>query len=245
MTVAFDARTGRLRLDQKTFDCLVAWARGTADPGPELGELRDAGAIRSGAPHPAVWPGLQAVTEPVCRLHLASIDDDGRCRSGDGWIASNAAALLLDAPDSMRELITVHPTFLPMAIARIVRLGPHPRPGTDPLHIPRVVYEGLFAPDRAERRLAAERISAGASDEPPLRDVVEQLVTGPWRLWAVTLTWTTPDGEPAAHAMQVAGTLAGLCLVDTGGQDSTLWPTTATGVWRRLTLLLPDEVRTP
>ncbi len=45
--------------------------------------------------------------------------------------------------------------------------------------------------------------------------------------------------------MQVAGTDAGLRLVDTGGQDSTLWPTTATGVWRRLTLLLPDEVRTP
>ena len=194
---------------------------------------------------PPPCPECQAVTEPVCRLHLASIDDGGRCRSADGWVASNAAALLLDAPAGMREMVTVHPTFLPMAIARVVRLGPHPRSGADPLHVPRVVYDGLFAADLAERRRAAERLSAGASGDPPLRDVVEHLVTGPWRLWAVTLTWTTPQGEPAAQAMQVAATDAGLCLVDTGAQDSTLWPTTATGVWRRLTLLLPDEVRTP
>ncbi len=245
MTIAFDTRTGRLRLDQETFDCLVAWASGAAEPGPRLTELRDAGAIRNGAPHPAVWPGLQAVTEPVCRLHLASIDDDGQSRSGDGWIASNAAALLLDAPDDMRELVTVHPTFLPMAIARVVRLGPHPRPGSDPLHLPRVVYDGLFAPDQGVRRRAAEQLSAGDAGDPPLGDVVEQLVTGPWRLWAVTLTWTTPQGEPAAQAIQVVATDAGLCLVDTGGQDSTMWPTTATRVWRRLTLLLPDEVRAP
>jgi hypothetical protein len=245
MTVAFDTRTGRLRLDQATFDSLVAWARGAAEPGPGLHELREAGAIQNGVPHPAVWPGLQAVTEPTCRLQLASMDDRGQQRSGEGWVSSEAVALLLDVPDGMRELITVHPAFLPMAIARVVRLGPHPRPGSDPLHLPRDVYDGLFATDAPERVRAVERLRAGASTDPPLLDVVEQLVSGPWRLWAVTLSWTTPEGEPTIRAMQVVATDAGLCLVDTGGQDSTLWPTTATGVWRRLTLLLPDEVRTP
>ena len=245
MTVAFDSHTGRLRLDQETFDCLVAWARGTAEPGPELSELRDAGAIQDGVPHPKVWPGLQAVTEPLCRLQAGSIEHSGRRRIGDGWVSSAAAAVLLDAPDGMRELVTVHPSFLPMTIARVVRLGPRPRAGADPLHLPSALYDSLFDSDEAVRRQAAERLSKGDSVELPMHDVVDRLVTGPWRMWAVTLTWTTPDGQPAARGMQVADTGAGLCLVDTGGQDSTLWPTTATGVWRRLTLLLPDAVRTP
>jgi hypothetical protein len=242
MTVAFDARTGRLRLDQKTFDCLVAWSRGATEPGPELSDLQEAGAIEYGLPHPSVRPGLRAVTESTCRLQIGSMDDHGQRRTGDGWVSRDAAALLLDIPDGRRELITVHPTFLPMAIARVVRLGPHPRLGSDPLHLPRAIYDGLLAIDRAERKRAAERLFRD-DPEPPLRDVVESLVTDPWRLWAVTLTWTTPPGEPAGRALQVLATEAGLCLVDTGGRDSTLWPTSATGVWRRLTLLLPDEVR--
>jgi hypothetical protein len=243
MTIAFDTRTGRLRLDQETFDCLVAWVEGAGAPGPRLAELRDAGAIERGLPHPAVRAGLEAVTEPVCRLQMASLDDSGERKAGDGWVSSDAAALLLDVPGGMRELVTVHPTLLPMAIARVVRLGPHKDPGREPLHLPRELYDGLLGADPAERRRAADGLFASASD-PPLSAVVECLVTGPWRLWAATLTWTTPQGDPGVHTLQVVDTSAGLCLVDTGWRDSTIWPTSATGIWRQLTLLLPDEVQT-
>ena len=139
-------------LDQETFDHLVAWARGSEEPGPELSELRDAGAIQDGVPHPKVWSGLQAVTEPVCRLQMGSIEHSGRRRIGDGWVSSEAAALLPAAPDGRRELVTVHPSFIPMTIARVVRLGPRPRSGTEPLHLPSTLYDGLFDSDETERR---------------------------------------------------------------------------------------------
>jgi hypothetical protein len=137
-TIAFDERTGRLRVDQATFDSLVAWALRGADepPGPHLAALRDAGAVRPDAAHPALAPGLLAVTEPVCRLSLRLTDGRGRTRAGDGWIRADAASLLLDLPDGMRDFLTVHPSFLPAAIARVVSLGPRPRVRSGPVRVP-------------------------------------------------------------------------------------------------------------
>jgi hypothetical protein len=136
--IAFDERTGRLRVDQATFDSLVAWAARGADapPGPDLAALRDAGAVGPGTAHPALAPGLLAVTEPVCRLSIRLTDERGRTSAGDGWIRSDAASLLLDLPGGMRDFLTVHPSFLPAAIARVVRLGPRPRVRSGPVRVP-------------------------------------------------------------------------------------------------------------
>jgi hypothetical protein len=135
--VAFDERTGRLRLDQPTFDHLVAWAEHVEDePGPDLDALREAGAVRPGAAHPALARGLLTVTEPVCRLRLQLSDERGRVRAGDGWIRADAASLLLDLPGGMRDFVTVHPAFVPEAVARLVRLGPRPRARSGPTRVP-------------------------------------------------------------------------------------------------------------
>jgi hypothetical protein len=136
--VAFDDRTGRLRLDQPTFDRLVAWSLGDeeAAAGPALAALRELGAVRPGAAHPALAPGLLAVTEPVCRLRLRLVDERGRASEGDGWVRADAASLLLDLPAGLRDFVTVHPAFVPAALARVVRLGPRPRVRSGPVRVP-------------------------------------------------------------------------------------------------------------
>ncbi|MGH8793273.1 MAG: hypothetical protein ACRDXX_11585 [Stackebrandtia sp.] len=243
MTVDFDADTGRLRLDQLDFDCLVDWANGAENPGPELADLREAGVVTDEVPHPSVVPGLQAVSEPVCQMRIAQMDDRGKHRSGDGWLNRDAAALLLDSADGLRELVTVLPTLLPAVVARIVQLGPRPRPGVEPLGIPTAMFDGMLSSDPEERRAASASMAAHAP-EPPMPDVVESFVTGPWRCWSVSMAWLTPEGEQASSNMQVVDTLSGLCMLDIEEQNTSLWPTTATEVWRRLSKLLPDDVET-
>jgi hypothetical protein len=120
VTVHFDTDTGRLRLDQDAFQTLAAWAGGRSRKDPGLDDLRAAGVVRRGTPHPALVPGLDAVAHPVCRLSLTMRDGAGRVESGEGWVNGGAAALLLDLPDGLREFVAVHPTFLPAALARIV-----------------------------------------------------------------------------------------------------------------------------
>lgn len=241
MAVVFDADSGRLRLDQPAFDCLVAWAQGAADPGPQLSSLRAAGVIADDAAHPTVAPGLKAVTEQVSQLQIDMVDDAGIQKSGDGWVGREHAALLLDLTPDTRELTTVHPTLLPAAVARVVRLGPHPQPGGEPLHMTRTAFAGLFSDSPSARRAAAGDLGAHLSD-PPMPDVVENLVEGPWRCWTATMTWTDRDGRPDGDVLQVLDTEAGLCLCDVDLRAAALWPVSATGVWKRLTRLLPEGV---
>jgi hypothetical protein len=49
-----------------------------------------------------------------------------------GWVSYDAAALLLPATggEERRRLMSLHPTLLPEALARLVDLGPRPRPDT-------------------------------------------------------------------------------------------------------------------
>lgn len=237
--VVFDDRTGRLRLDQATFEQLVAWARarGDGDPGPGLAALREAGAVRPGAPHPALAPGLLAVTEPVCRLRLRLTDELGRARSGEGWVRGDAASLLLDLPDGLRDFVTLAPAFLPAALARVVRLGPRPRPPSQPVQVPAALLGTLFSADAAERAGVAELVTGVA-----LRAAVKRLAAGPWRVWRAEMTWTGPGGRPARRELHVADGEVGLLLLDVDDERAVLWPTTPTAVWRHLIRLLPDTV---
>jgi hypothetical protein len=127
---AFDERTGRLTLDQPAFDRLVALARGGVAgdrPGAGLASLEAVGAVRGGAAHPALAPALAAVARPVVRLRVTFARGADAERAADAWVGAHAAALLVDRPDGARDLLTLHPSFLPAAIARLVSLGPRPR----------------------------------------------------------------------------------------------------------------------
>ena len=127
-----DAAKRTLRIAEPTLATLVAHA---ADPvhaaleGPEaeqqLALLRQAGVIRGGRSHPAIRDALGAIVRPeLCTLELRSAD-----RVTEGWVGYGAAALLR-APeeDGARRLLALHPTLLPEALARLVDLGPRPRP---------------------------------------------------------------------------------------------------------------------
>jgi hypothetical protein len=129
---AFDAAKGRLTLGERTLAVLVAH---TADPvaaavepgaAELLAGLRAAGVIEGGRAHPALADALAAVVRPaLCTLELSHSGKAMR-----GWVSHHGAALLLPAPDDddRRTLLAVHPTLLPEALARLVELGPRPRP---------------------------------------------------------------------------------------------------------------------
>lgn len=241
MTVSFDAGTGRLRIDQPAFDRLVEWANGNTTEGPRLDELRRAGVVFQEATHPVLDPVLRTVTDYLCELRVDMIDHNGEERSGDGWIGRDGAVLLLDLPGGQRDLHSLAAELLPAAIARLTRLGPHPVTPGDPLPMTRDVFESLLAATEADRRAAADRLIL-TGEEAGAAALVERLVAGPWRRWTAAMAWYTPDGEPATSTLQVLDTDACLCLCEVSGIDAVLWPTNATEVWRRLTLLLPDEV---
>ena len=241
MSFVFNADSGRVRLDQPTFDRLVSWVNGDDTADPQLTALVDSGAITRNEPHRALVPGLRAVTGSLCRLRIGLIDDRGTRKAGDGWVGRGEAALLLDLPDGDRELIALHPTLLPAVIARVTRLGPRPTSGSEPLHLTGELLADLLSGNASDRKAAAETLAVHDSDR-PLPGLVAGLVSGPWRRWTVTVEWRTPQGEPASHTLQVLDADTCLCLCEASSTNATLWPTTASGVWRRLTLLLPDEV---
>jgi len=240
--VEFDGRTGRVRLTQATFDRLVAWSRGEGPAdGGDVAALREAGALAGEGPaHPALAAGLRAVTEPVCRLRLTLTDATGGAHAGDGWVRGDAAALLLDLPgDSAgrRDLLAFHPSFLPAAIARTVRLGPRPGGASGPpVRLAADALEDLLSADPARRGAAAARVPNVLT-----RTAAERLAAATWRVWRAGMTWTGAGGAPAGREVRVAdGGEEGLFLVESDGERGTLRPSTPTAVWRLLIRLLPD-----
>jgi hypothetical protein len=222
--VRFDPDAGRLRLDQAAFDQLVAIARdgegAAVDPA-----LRDAGVVRDGGLHPLVADAMRSVAAPVCRLRLDLAGEDGPPKAGDGWLAGDGAALLLDLPEAgLRDLVSVPTDLVPAAIARLVRLGPRPRPEAEaPVFGPDLVA-GLLAADPTDRRRAADALSLSG-----------------WRSWLAQMAWSDPRSGLTGRAVQVIDAEAGLFLVDDDGERTTLWPTTPSAVWRLLVLLLPKS----
>lgn len=245
-SVIFDPGAGRLRLEQRAFDCLVNWQHGGAEPSPELEALREAGVIVDAAEgddsaHPVLAAGLQAVVEQLCQLRLELHDDAGDHKAGDGWIGYKTATLLLDLPEEQRELVTMHPLLLPAAVARLVRLGPRATPASEPLHMPGGVFDMLLSDDEQTRRAAVGDLAAPGPDS-PIPAALDCAEKGPWRCWTATMCWHTPEGKPAGQVLQVLDLEDGLYLCQGDEQTVTLQPASASNVWRRLTTLVPRAV---
>lgn len=225
--VQFDPAGGRLRVDQAAFELLVEIARGGEGAGLAVAVLRDAGVVQEGGLHPLAAGAMRSVAAPVCRLRLDLTGEEGRPKAGDGWLAPDGTALLLDLPDEgLRDLVSVPTDLVPAVIARLVRLGPRPQPKPEALTVASGPVARLLAADPDERQRAAAALAAAV----PMNG---------WRTWMAQMAWHDPRGSLTGRAVQVIDAEPGLFLVDDDGEWVTLWPTTPTAVWRLLTLLLP------
>jgi len=220
MTVEFDTATGHLRLSRESFDPLVTRVGDDA--------LRRAGALIADEPHPSIAASLQAVVDARCRLFLELVDDQGR-KHGDGWVADHGAALLFDTADGLCEFVGLPAVLVPAAVARLVGLEPRPQADDAPHHLSSEQYEELIPGHPARIDENSTRLAAA-------------LASGRWRRWTATATWSDRNGDPASTGLHVLDTEAGWYLCTASETEAVITPTNATAIWRRLTLLLPDEV---
>lgn len=247
MPVMFDAGSGRLRLDTDSFGALSDWVSGREPAAAALAPLRDAGVIVRGRPHDLLMPGLIAVGEPLCTVEISIEDADHHVESGRGWVSDDAAALLLDLPGGLHEFVTVHPSFLPAALARVVRLGPRPRVANVPLQVRNALLDRLLSPDESVRSTAVEELVAEipAAERELTTAAAQALGSGLRHRWRVRIEWTSPDGSPGGRGVRVLDTEAGLWLTEPAVGVSVAWPTTPSAVWRTLISLLPRETDLP
>jgi hypothetical protein len=134
MTVAPELNPrGELLVAEATLAVLIAHAADPVhaalqgdDAQEQLALLQSAGVIQGGSSHPAIRGALAAIVRPeLCTLELTYAG-----RSMQGWVSASDAALLMPAgdDDERRRLMQLHPTLLPDVLARLVDLGPRPRP---------------------------------------------------------------------------------------------------------------------
>ncbi len=240
MTIHFESRTGRLQLDDESFDALVSWTRGGSPDDGLMAGLVDAGVLAGGAPHPVLAPLLEAVTEPVCRLRLLR---DGS-EYATGWATVGAAALLLPLPDGMRELAGMHPSFLPAGLARVIDLGPRRRHDGEPWQLPAAVLAGALTAgddDRAATVAGLDQDAVVAANE-HAAVALQALAAGRCRRWTVLVDWSAGDGRAAGRMLDLLdASPVGVWTLESAGEHVMVWPTTPTAVWRSLTRLLPDD----
>jgi len=247
--VRFDETTGRLRLTRPAFESLTAIELGAGGgrTGP-ADELRAAGAIVDGAPHPALAAGIAAIRGPACKLQLRVQDRAGRRHLHDGWINGEAAALLLAGDEEgLCELAVCHPVFLPEAIARITALGPRPRtPRLVPLRLQQAEIDGLTSPDREVRTSAREEL-ARVGLSPDAHDAVCSITAAPASRWELVVRWDPAPRSAGRRGLHVIDSAAGLWLLEPVGPELVAWPVTPTTVWRLLISSLPqdEELRRP
>lgn len=237
--VLFDPGTGRLRLPPAEFTALLEYPGTDAAP---LTDLTAAGVLGDAGPHPLLLPGLTAVHGPVCRLFLHVAGAAG-VHLHHGWVDAEAAAFLLHVREGQVEFVTVGPTFVPAAIARVLRLAPRPPLGLDGFGTHAEVVDGLFAENSSERNEALTALRAAASGV-RLEAWETAVQDRTWRACRAAVSWTGPDGEPAGRDVAILDTPAGILRVDRAEPPgiSALWtPTSMTSVWRSLTALLPGD----
>ena len=209
-----DERSGRVRLDRRAFEQLVdTEAPGARSP-----------ALAAVAADPRVRVGLDTVAEPVCRLRVAMAGADRRTEH-EGWLAHDAAALLLSSADGALDFLTVDPGFLPAVLAGMLRLGPRTVGERAPVHVDEPSLGGLLDPDPGARAEAFASLAGTAAS----------------LAFRVDVLWSDRADEQDGRGLLVLDGQQGLYafrLVDGVGE---LVPVTSTFVWTALCALLPDD----
>jgi hypothetical protein len=188
-TPRIDPETGVALLSEQQWEELLASHRAGQEPQPELA------------------PALRAAMHPAARIALAR----GRRRCL-GWIEGTDAFLMVPREQSLVELVPLSLPFLPDALARLVELGPRPRPNRETL--------------RAATNDLAVALAGGAA-LPGLAPIAHH--------WELAMTG---KGGEALRSIEVLDTADGLWLVESQGTEVAIRPTDATATWRRLTALV-------
>lgn len=159
---------------------------------------------------------LAAMDAPTATLEIARGDREGR-----GWVDDRWAAIEIPG-----RFVAVPTDFLPVALARLLDLGPRPR----------------MEPAERLRYRAGELASMLALREAPQdSEAARTLVETLREHWRVEARWSPAPRSPGVRIVEAIDTEAGVWLVVPDDPDVELWPVTPTILWRRLTALLPRD----
>lgn len=227
-----DLETGAIRLPRTTFHAALSYALGRSglQHREQLESLR-AGALLDGeALHPDLMTCLAPIIEPVCSLALRH--DASR---SEGWVSSSGATLLVPASSDLWDLVRMHPSFLPEALARMAGLSP--RQGD------REAAELLLSEAQLER-LVRSSDRARADDSvtgPEPEDAAAADLARLRGSWEVDCRWSTADGAPGERHIEVLDCADSLWRVHRSPDGVCLRRVTSTAIWRELTALLPRD----
>jgi len=235
----FDLSRGLLRLARPTLEVLRAHSLGAegVEPGGQehLGALREAGVLVDGRVHPEVGAALAPMERPVCELGVREGE-----RLVEGWMSPAAVTLVLPAGEGRVYVSVLSPSLLPWTLARLVALGPRPRPEVAiGLRLAREDLDSLLGAAVDDPARVRDLIG----DDPPVTAAraMEGLTAGLRGRWRVEASWPAPGGRQVERAVEVVDTEGGLWLIDPEAGDVTLRPITPTLAWRLLIRLLPLE----
>ncbi|MGH3327189.1 MAG: hypothetical protein ACRDPT_05205 [Streptomycetales bacterium] len=171
-----DTRTGQLWAAEPAWVALVAHVTKRPvllaryrvdDPAEQLDLLRAAGILdEHGKPHPSLSNGLDAVEQSAVVLDLSYSGKTMRA-----WGGHSTAGLLLPAgEDGRRRFTQLHVSLLPEAIARLVDLGPRPRPQPA---VPVLYGDGALEGVRRHWRLEGDWRSRTGTQKHAVLEVVD------------------------------------------------------------------------
>lgn len=235
----FDLDRGLLRLARPTLAVLRAHRLGAegAEPAVEehLGALREAGVLVDGGVHPEVAAALAPMERPVCLLVVRE-----GARRVEGWMSPAAVTFVVPVGEERVDVSVLSPSLLPWTLAKLVGLGPRPRPDGVILRLAR---EDL---DRVLRAAVEDPASVRdvIGDDPPAvaARAMQDLAAALQGRWRVELRWVGERGERAVEAID---TERGLWLIEPAtGDDVTLRAIAPTLAWRLLVRLLPTALET-
>lgn len=228
-----DLKTGAIRLQRTTFHAALSYALGRSDSrhGEQLEALRTAALLDGGALHPDLMACLAPVMEPVCSLALRH--DASR---SEGWVSSSSATLLVPADSELWDLVRMHPSFLPEALARMAGLSP--REGNreaKELLVSEAWLESLVRSGDGAR--ADDPVLGGGQADAAAADLAE--LRGSWE---ARCRWSTGKGTRVERRLEVLDCADTIWYVYQRSPDVVrLRRATSTVIWRELTRLLPSD----
>jgi hypothetical protein len=187
-----------------------------------------AGTLEDDVEHRHLAATLAPIRDPVCEIRI-----DHGPRVCHAWVARKTAVLVMPQSDARVRVVGVPTEFVPEALARLVELGPRPRPeAAVPLELTAGDLARMLAvherPARRPARLGRDAAEAAALDA---------IAAGTKAHWRMECRF----GEDGGRTPDVLDTSAGMWLVRPDGDRVQLVPATPTTVFTALVTLLPDD----